>query len=267
MSHTLILRLAGPMQSWGVSSRFGIRETQPEPSKSGVIGLLCAALGWDRANASHPVAGQERSLADLANLPFGIRVVWEGILQRDYHTAQDVLRANAQLKPGQPANPGDLQKTVLSERYYLSDAHFLAGFESQDVAMLLALEAALANPFWPLCLGRKAFVPAWPVGFKGPEGTGVVHQPLAKALLEAVDPVLELSTHRRVREVKGKENVATRTTRLVMDSPLHSDESGTFLESSGYIPIRSALRTDVPLSFFPRQFAPREVTTYTHVSV
>jgi len=41
---TLLLRLAGPMQSWGLSSRFTIRDTSLEPSKSGVLGLLCAAL-------------------------------------------------------------------------------------------------------------------------------------------------------------------------------------------------------------------------------
>ena len=38
---TLLLRLAGPMQSWGVQSRFSVRDTGLEPSKSGVIGLLC----------------------------------------------------------------------------------------------------------------------------------------------------------------------------------------------------------------------------------
>ena len=44
----LLLRLAGPMQSWGVESRFTVRDTGLEPSKSGVVGLLCAALGRRR---------------------------------------------------------------------------------------------------------------------------------------------------------------------------------------------------------------------------
>ena len=51
--NTLLLRLAGPMQSWGTQSRFTIRDTGYEPSKSGVIGLLCAALGKPR-DESHP---------------------------------------------------------------------------------------------------------------------------------------------------------------------------------------------------------------------
>ena len=41
---TLLLRLAGPMQSWGTDSKFDIRRTGREPSKSGVIGLVAAAL-------------------------------------------------------------------------------------------------------------------------------------------------------------------------------------------------------------------------------
>lgn len=35
----LLLRLAGPLQSWGTSSRFTRRATDRAPSKSGVIGL------------------------------------------------------------------------------------------------------------------------------------------------------------------------------------------------------------------------------------
>ena len=45
---TLLLRLAGPMQAWGADSRFDIRKTNREPTKSGVIGLLAAALGLRR---------------------------------------------------------------------------------------------------------------------------------------------------------------------------------------------------------------------------
>ena len=44
----LLMRLAGPMQSWGTQSRFLHRDTGREPSKSGVIGVLCAALGRPR---------------------------------------------------------------------------------------------------------------------------------------------------------------------------------------------------------------------------
>ena len=42
---TLLLRLAAPLQAWGTESKFESRRTQREPSKSGVIGMLAAALG------------------------------------------------------------------------------------------------------------------------------------------------------------------------------------------------------------------------------
>ncbi len=138
----LLLRLAGPMQSWGTQSRFTVRDAGREPSKSGVVGLLCAALGRPRAE---PVA-------DLAGLRMAVRVDQEGRLARDYHTALDVIKAD-----------GSGTTTVVSNRYYLADADFLVGLESDDRALLDRLDAALRSPVWPLYLGRKSFVPGEPV--------------------------------------------------------------------------------------------------------
>ncbi|MBM3983368.1 MAG: type I-E CRISPR-associated protein Cas5/CasD [Planctomycetes bacterium] len=150
---TLLLRLAGPMQSWGTRSRFSNRDTGPEPSKSGVVGLLCAALGWPRDADTHTVAGTAYRLEGFARaLPMGVRVDRPGRLMRDYHTAQEVLRASGK----------GTQETVLSERFYLADADFLVGLEGGR-ALLDALAAALQRPVWPVYLGRKSFVPSVPV--------------------------------------------------------------------------------------------------------
>ncbi len=138
---TLLMRLSGPMQAWGVQSRFGVRDTLREPSKSGVIGLLAAAQGRPR---SAPID-------DLAVLRMGVRVDREGTLLRDYHTAQNVYRAKGGIKP-----------TELSTRYYLSDACFLVGLEG-ELVLLDALHKALRDPVWSLFLGRRAFVPAEPI--------------------------------------------------------------------------------------------------------
>jgi CRISPR system Cascade subunit CasD len=168
---TLLMRLVGPLQSWGTTSRFDERDTQLEPSKSGVLGLLCAALGRDRAE---PVD-------DLARLRMGVRVDREGALMRDYQTATGVLVA-ATAKP-------DMNRTVVSPRFYLSDAGFLVGLEGDDEALLQRLNAALRAPRWPLALGRKAFVPSKPVWLSnrcaddGPFG-GLHPGPLETALRE-----------------------------------------------------------------------------------
>ena len=41
----LALLLDAPLQSWGFASRFQRRTTGLHPTKSGVIGLICAAMG------------------------------------------------------------------------------------------------------------------------------------------------------------------------------------------------------------------------------
>lgn len=137
--NVLLLRLSAPMQSWGVQSRFSIRDTGLEPSKSGVIGLLCAALGRPR----------HAPIADLAILRMGVRVDREGKVAYDFHTAQNVLKASGGNKDTEP-----------SRRYYLADAAFTVGLEHLDLVFLQTIHHALQNPVWPLYLGRKAFVPS-----------------------------------------------------------------------------------------------------------
>lgn len=140
----LMMHLEGPMQAWGTSSRFSERETGLEPSKSGVIGILCAALGRSR----------DSDISDLTNLKIGVRVDREGILRKDFHTTLDVPRASGSSN----------SDAVISNRYYLSDACFLVGLEGEKI-LLESLKKALENPKWALFLGRKAFVPSAPLIF------------------------------------------------------------------------------------------------------
>jgi len=155
---TLLLQLVGPMQSWGVQSHFTHRDTSLEPSKSGVIGLICAALGKPR-DENHPDNACKPSLEQLAKLCMGVRVDREALVQRDYHTANNVMTAG-----GKPFS--SLKGTELSERFYLADAAFLVGLESDDGDLLSQLDNGLQNPVWMLYLGRKAFVPGLPVRLK-----------------------------------------------------------------------------------------------------
>jgi len=151
MNSTLLLRLAGPMQSWGVQSRFTERDTGLEPSKSGVVGLLCAALGRPR----------HEDLADLTALIMGVRVDRQGLLKMDFHTAGGTHRRGD--KYGVAKADGSKPDTVTSRRYYLADADFLVGLGGEDEELLRKLDAALLRPHWPLYFGRKAFVPGCPV--------------------------------------------------------------------------------------------------------
>jgi CRISPR system Cascade subunit CasD len=162
---TLLLRLAGPMQAWGTDSRFDIRDTGTEPSKSGVVGLLAAALGRPR----------EASVDDLAALRLGVRVDREGAMRDDFHTVLDVARV--------PGKERDARHPVVTRRAYLADADFLVGLEG-DPDLLRSLDRALGRPQWPLFLGRKAFPPADPVRLpeRPPLGPSLRDEPLETAL-------------------------------------------------------------------------------------
>ena len=56
---TLLLRLAAPLQSWGSDSKFETRKTDREPTKSGVVGLLAAALGLPRMSVEKFETGRQ----------------------------------------------------------------------------------------------------------------------------------------------------------------------------------------------------------------
>src|SRR5512143_1848278 len=132
MPITLLLRLAGPMQSWGTTSRFDQRDTGKEPSKSGVIGLLAAALGIDRENWT--------DLEPLTRLSMGVRHDRPGVPRRDYQTAQNIISADR----------SKIHDTAVTIREYLADAAFLVGLEGYDRPFLERAYRALRNPVWPL---------------------------------------------------------------------------------------------------------------------
>lgn len=162
---TLLLRLVGPMQSWGTTSRFDQRDTGKEPSKSGVVGVLAAALGIDRENWT--------DLEPLTHLSMGVRHDRSGIPKMDYQTAgcasnDRIIRAN-----GTQSEDG-----IVSQRFYLADAAFLVGVATEDDALLEKLHAAFRDPVWPLALGRKSYVPSEPIWL----GDAMQDMPLREAL-------------------------------------------------------------------------------------
>jgi CRISPR system Cascade subunit CasD len=164
----LLLRLAGPMQSWsGQGGPFQERPTAAEPTKSGVLGLLAAALGRPR----------HVPLDDLRSLRMGVRVDRPGRLATEFQTAG--VRSTV----GIARASGGAGATVIARRQYLADAAFLVGLEHDDGAWLETLEAALAAPVWPLYLGRKSYVPSRSVWLAPAEGGGIRDGPLRERLL------------------------------------------------------------------------------------
>lgn len=165
----LLLWLQAPLQSWGHDSKFGRRDTLNFPTKSGVLGLLCSALG---------AGGEQRELlAEFASLDMTVlsfvpsRVTWEGQqvktvrqpLLRDFHmvgSGYDDQNPWASLlipktSEGKKAVGGG---TKMTYRYYLQDAYFAVVLEIPTV-LTQSLTEALQNPAWDVYLGRKSCVP------------------------------------------------------------------------------------------------------------
>jgi len=165
--NTMFLRLEGPLQAWGGhESKFVVRRTCEAPTKSGVSGIICAALGVPRAEAS------SFWLPKLRSLLMGVRIDRAGIRWWDYHTVgaemqMSIAEAEGKTKKG----------ALLTRREYLCDASFLVALQG-DSAVIDQIETAVINPKWTLYLGRKNCVPSRPLSERPPES----HPDLISAL-------------------------------------------------------------------------------------
>ncbi|MES0835892.1 type I-E CRISPR-associated protein Cas5/CasD [Nocardiopsis tropica] len=208
----LPLVLAGPLQAWGSASRFARRGTENAPTKSGIVGLLAAALGRDRT----------ADLSDLAALRFGVRVDQPGVRVRDYQTAKHLVTGVSM---------------PVSERFYLSDAVFVAAVEG-DPELVADLYRAVREPVYLPYLGRRSCPPARPVDL-GPPVDGTVEDVLERTPWQAS------CWFQQQRRWKGEELVELST--LVDAAPGQT---------------RADTLRDLPLSFNPlhRRYALRAVT-------
>lgn len=169
MGDILLLRLEGPLQSWGGRARWDVRDTGRVPTKSGIVGLLGCALGYPM--------GDPRLETDLdAGLRFGVRTEAAGRILEDYHTVSGFLPTaggaykHTGIKTGTSleklrSDPDVEPATIVSTRFYLEDAAFLVGLEETGLVpgILARCADALRQPAWPLFLGRKACIPSRPV--------------------------------------------------------------------------------------------------------
>lgn len=144
----LLLRLEGPLQAWSSQGKLGVRDTEREPTKSGVLGLIGAAMGMARDD--------DAQLAELAALRMAVRVDRAGTLLHDYHTA------GGGTFRGKAYTVFDTKACVPTHRYYLQNASFVVAVEGYTTTLARAADA-LRSPRFPLFLGRKSCPPSVPV--------------------------------------------------------------------------------------------------------
>ena len=132
---TILLKFAGPLQSYGTSSHFETRYTEYYPSKSAVIGLLAACLGYRRDEAEN--------LGELSKLQFAVRIDQDGTLLRDYHIARSYNEKGVE------------SKTYVTNRYYLEDALFVVALSGMD-ELIDTLTKAIKSPYFQPFMGRRS---------------------------------------------------------------------------------------------------------------
>jgi len=171
---TLVVRLRGPLQSYGEATKFSVRGTLRYPSYSALLGMCRAARG----------IGRDASTADsdfLLDLRMAIRLDGIGAILTDFHTVNprdlngyanlDKIDSEKKQRLKTVVTTGEGKPwitrettlaTLVTRRAYLQDSEFLWLIEGDD-AVIDELRSALAKPTWQLSLGRKACIPDWPL--------------------------------------------------------------------------------------------------------
>jgi CRISPR system Cascade subunit CasD len=169
-----ILKLQGPLQAWGRHTYEEYRPTHLFPTRSGILGLLGACLGIDRADTS----AQQR-LSD--SFLFAVRVdtrEFKPHVIEDLHTVLDA-----------PKVDGSINKySVPTIREYICDACFTVGMQFNKGASFNQgdIIKALKHPYYTPVLGRRSC-------------------PLSRPLFEAVVNANDL--HQAIRAVEPQAGV------------------------------------------------------------
>ena len=132
---TLLLKFAGPLQSWGTDSKFETRYTDFYASKSAVIGMIAASFGYRR--------DEDEKIKQLNDLDFAVRVDQRGNLLRDYQIA-------TAYKPD-----GRFERNYVTNRYYLEDAIFVVAIGGED-DFIDKIEQSLKNPYFQTFFGKRS---------------------------------------------------------------------------------------------------------------
>lgn len=143
----LVLRLEGPLQSWGENAKWDFRDSSTMPTKSGIVGLLGCAMGVERSSPVLVELAQSITVAVRADRP-GVRFV-------DFQTVEG--------NPLRTADGGKRKNGVfLSPHAYLQDSCFTV-FIDTTPEWQQRIISALENPRWCMYLGRKNCVPSRPI--------------------------------------------------------------------------------------------------------
>jgi len=150
----LALYLDSPMQSWGYMSKFDQRTSYNFPTKSGILGMICAAMGLPKSDTD--------KLADLNKLKVTVYQLSNPFRAVDYHTVGGGYDNKTQKQNIVLTANGTTGNTVQTWREYLMDAKFGVVLSGNDL-IVREINDAMLNPKWGVWLGRKSCVPTSPI--------------------------------------------------------------------------------------------------------
>ncbi len=205
MKKYLVMYLDAPMQSWGYQSKFDQRTSLSHPTKSGVAGLVCAAMGIPK--------NDNNSLAEVANLETIVYVLKFPNRFSDFHTVGGGYdKKKTPQNIAKTAN-GKTGNTVVSRREYLLDAKFAVILYGKEL-LINKVAVALKNPIWGIWFGRKNCIPAEPI-FRS------IFDDLEKA--ETFVKTLAKTNNSKIRKIETVKNFDDATGNI-MDIPKDFDK-------------------------------------------
>ncbi|MDB5281019.1 MAG: CRISPR-associated protein Cas5e family [Bacteroidota bacterium] len=176
MKKYLIFYLYGPIVSWGDTAIGSVRPSHRYPTKSAIMGLIAAAVGYERKE-------EEKLYSLQGDIGFAVRIDGEGTLMIDYHTTQVPSKKDLKNMPHvtrhDELNVPKLN-TVLSTREYYCDALYtIALWECDETKHSLEMiKQALNKPKFVLYAGRKSCPLGLPI-----KATLILADSLEQALL------------------------------------------------------------------------------------
>lgn len=209
--------LHGASASWGDVAYGRHRPTLTQPTRSSVLGIIAASLGYGRADVpSHT------SLSEA----LGVAVCTEAIgpVARDYHTAQtraQERKAKPATRAVQMSGPRHELETMLSTRDYVHDALYSVALWKRSSAEpdLDAIGRALDSPVYPPFLGRRACAPGWPFSPRVVEASDVIAA-IDGARVDEIDNYLGIPFARAIEPDWGRAKPSQRRLHADEDAPL-----------------------------------------------
>lgn len=191
MSNFILMWLEGPLQSWGVDSKFYNRDTQKFPTRSGILGMLFSGSGLfgEQKEALEKMKFYKQTILSFSKegkepeVLKDFQVIGSSYDETDKWERLMIPKTNLRRKASGKSGPKVIYKS------YLQNASFAVILETPSEYLQL-FEEGLKTPIGDLCLGRKNCIP-----------TEFIYQGTYSNKQKAINKGFEIATMKELLEV------------------------------------------------------------------